>query len=495
MAALTPLDNSSLSVDLSSSTSDVYQNQEYSLFSDYLSPLTQDQHQGYELNTPSSEKTTPNADSHEQKAVKLNAHSGEAQPNKEPKPAATIDARKPRALKSNPHVKAQNSTIQKEVNTQNSQPTEVQPPLVNTAHSDDEALNALKENVKNILKNISTSPSATKHKKQSPQPKGIKLQVEETAEVRLSTKKTEKSIKPPPQTTVAHLSSRNNQQANNDATHILPLEEHLQNLNRTEKNGAPKVPSIQHHVIQELSLNPTTRKARTVKKGRTEQLSSTNRGKQQTSFNKENVLPRFIPLDKIADSSSNLLVPQDRTEIQSQLMDKVSAESDGNPSQLGKGTAKTHLNKSTGTKSPQVARAARATQWLKVLSERTSLLDKTNPHWKVLEMKLDKGNGSMTVQVMKEEDFVSVAVNFSDPEVRALAETQYQDILRDLEQQYQKEVRFTFNEQGASSFESYSSPMQQRSNRQPLSHTINKPTQEPPEQTSHSSGDGQVWIG
>ena len=176
-------------------------------------------------------------------------------------------------------------------------------------------------------------------------------------------------------------------------------------------------------------------------------------------------------------------------------MDASHADAEANPINWARELKKQSYQKSAAAKSQHTSRASRATNWLKVLSERTSLLDKSNPQWKVLEMKLDKGSGSMTVRVMKEDDHVSVAVNFSDPEVKALAETQYNNILQDLENQYQQEVKFTFNEHRHSGFESFASDKPLKPKSQSNIQPIQRPSQEVNTDLMHSSSENKVWIG
>ena len=245
---------------------------------------------------------------------------------------------------------------------------------------------------------------------------------------------------------------------------------------------------------QATSLSPVVKKPRTAKKGRTVQRSAINKQNRQ-SQQKEASLPRFTSLDKINDLHTNPAESSEKISNTKHILDKSTPETDTNANQFGKGTSKAALLKSKGGKLSHIARASRATNWLKILSERTSMLDKSNPQWKVLEMKLDKGNGSMTVRVMKEDDHVSVAVNFTDPEVKALAETQYNEILKDLEDQYQQEVKFTFNGQGHSSFESFSSAMPQTSKSRPALQPIEKPVKDAAAARTYDSPDSNVWIG
>lgn len=324
------------------------------------------------------------------------------------------------------------------------------------------------------------------------------MRVEQNADFRLSTKNAKGNRKNATQTTMAHLSSRNQQAttAGNEGIDQPHLETTQQNLKASNKDVPQKITAPLSHTHQESPINPLHKKSRTVKKGRTELRSATNQDNRQTPSNKEAALPRFIPLDRIMENQAQSTASFAQNEAASQLLETSSQEADGNPNQLGKGTSNTNFTKTASAKTHQAARATRATHWLKTLSERTSLLDKSNPNWKVLEMKLDNGKGSMTVRVMKEDDQVSVAVNFSDPEVKAMAESQYHEILRDLENQYQQEVKFTFNEEGSAFFESFSPPTPQRpQSRQHLQPPVEKPVEENKGEQPPSLSGRKVWIG
>ena len=459
MGALTPLDNSSLSFELVQTISESNQNPEYSLFSEYLSPLSQNTTQENQPGTPLPENTFNSADSEKANEFKLFAPSEEPAPKKRPKLFADRTSKtKESGQQNKPSSSADN---QKNGSTIESKEPQSKPNTITQKasgiSSGEELLVNLKENVKNILKNIPTTPSAAQKttKGKSILPKGVSMRIENVAEFQLTTANPTKKGKSQSQTTVAHLSTRNKPSASGNEQNNQPLVEGTQqNVKSTQKDVQQKLPSVQQHISQDPHFNLVHKKARTVKKGRTEQRSAINQKGTQNTSNKESTLPRFVTLDKIADGQANPLMSSEKVDIQRQQIDTSSQDADANPNHLGKGTSKADASKATGAKTQQTTRASRATNWLKTLSERTSLLDKTNPKWKVLEMKLENGNGNMTVRVMREDDHVSVAVNFSDPEVKALAETQYHEILRDLEQQYQQEVKFSFNEQNTPSFES-----------------------------------------
>ncbi len=140
--------------------------------------------------------------------------------------------------------------------------------------------------------------------------------------------------------------------------------------------------------------------------------------------------------------------------------------------------------------------SSRAAQWLRTLSERTAMMDKSNPNWKVLEMKLNDGNGSMTVSVMKEDDHVSVSVAFTDPAVKAFAETQTHQILETLKAQYRQDVLFSFSNEGNAPFESFHSDTSSHSRQAPDTNLSDGAESRHRGQTHFIRPDEQyVWIG
>jgi hypothetical protein len=153
------------------------------------------------------------------------------------------------------------------------------------------------------------------------------------------------------------------------------------------------------------------------------------------------------------------------------------------------------LAKEGAKKTAPAARAQRTAAWMRVLSERTSFTNRTDPHWKVMEMKLDDGDGSVTIKVMRDDDGVSVSVGFTDASLRAHAESQSQQILDSLRAQYNQQVSFSFSHQQESAFDS---SMWDSQNRNRIRHTASpaetpEPTPEAPSRAGHP--DRHVWIG
>ena len=63
--------------------------------------------------------------------------------------------------------------------------------------------------------------------------------------------------------------------------------------------------------------------------------------------------------------------------------------------------------------------------------------------WKVLEMNLDEGDGTVTIKARREEGRVAVAVGFSDPELRALASAHADRLQEVLQTEYETTVDFS----------------------------------------------------
>lgn len=504
MGSLSPLDNSSLSLEFSPLPSGVDQNQDYSFFSDHLSSLSQAPAEG---RPPSVEKAY-NSEADHEKEFNLFAPNSSDEPQSPKRPKLFADKSTDSQSKQDRLNASREASQQKKASkTQekgNSNPNiDLKATSLNQskkASPSEDSLVVLKRNVKNILNNIPSSSTSQKAsaKGKAPLPEGATLRVEPANDLQLAKTKASAN-RASQQSTMAHVAVRNKQNAINqpgtETTNQPNTEPQKNNIKpgQTDSSGRNQI-SPQNINQNEKAFNPVLKQARTAKKGRTEERSALNKQHRQ-AIQKEAHVPRFIPLDKITNVNATPPGQTDIVDNPQKLTTKTSSDADSNPSQLGKGESKTNTVKSSKGKPFHIARSARASNWMKVLSERTSMLDKSNPQWKVLEMKLDKGNGSMTVRVMKEDDHVSVAVNFSDPEVKVLAENQYNQILDDLKDQYQQEVKFTFNGQGHSAFESFSSATPHKPKSRPLLQPIDKTTQDAPTPRPHASPDNNVWIG
>ena len=161
---------------------------------------------------------------------------------------------------------------------------------------------------------------------------------------------------------------------------------------------------------------------------------------------------------------------------------------------MGRSEAAAQLASSKSTAKAAPTYASRSVAWLKALADRTGQMNRQDPNWKVLEMKLDRGHGQTTIKVSREDDQVSIAVQFSDEAVRAQAESQSTQILESLKEQYGEDVAFSFtNEQKSNS----SSSMDERASRRRRLRA-DVIAQEKAAQTqpyARSNPDQHIWIG
>lgn len=63
--------------------------------------------------------------------------------------------------------------------------------------------------------------------------------------------------------------------------------------------------------------------------------------------------------------------------------------------------------------------------------------------WKVIEMKLEEGQGTMTVRARRDDEKIAISVNFTDPQLRALALENADRLQESLRSQYQTDVDFS----------------------------------------------------
>ncbi len=109
---------------------------------------------------------------------------------------------------------------------------------------------------------------------------------------------------------------------------------------------------------------------------------------------------------------------------------------------------------SSGTVLEMVKRTNRTLQagtaaWLRSLLNNGLHSLSVDKSWKVLEMQLDEGHGTMTVRARRTEDKVSISVSFSDPQLRALA-TEHADRLQEtLQARYDADVEFSLGRHGS----------------------------------------------
>ena len=148
------------------------------------------------------------------------------------------------------------------------------------------------------------------------------------------------------------------------------------------------------------------------------------------------------------------------------------------------------------SKNEAVAHGTRAVKWMEALTHRTSLMDRSHPHWKVLEMRLDDGDGTVMIKVMRESDHIAVKVGFSDASMQAQAESQTSQILESLRAQYNQDVNLSFTQREGSAFESsaFTAERHQRPSMKTESSDSDKAmTERAPE--AFSGENHRVWIG
>ena len=109
-------------------------------------------------------------------------------------------------------------------------------------------------------------------------------------------------------------------------------------------------------------------------------------------------------------------------------------------------------DKSTADAPTGRARAARglfqqnrtvSVAWLRAVLNNARQAVFSEDGWKVLEMNLDEGDGTVIIKARREEGRVAVAVGFSDPELRALASTHADRLQEALQAEYDTAVDFS----------------------------------------------------
>ena len=512
MGAISPLDQSSLSFEYNQDIPGLDGADEYSLFSEYLSPLNYDSNSDSPLNASASEDPSEATSMNEPNRMQLFASVEESKKDPAPKlfadekPEKSVDGKKQSSSRPESSKKGQvrHASIKNNANLHGARQA-VQTATSDTVISASEkvVLSALKENVKSILNGVQQKTS-------TPEQIGLKhsllgkkaISSNENVLIKTSgdNQKSGLDVKLQ-QSTQTHLAMRANLKspgtlerpsapAQAEVTNQLqPLLAKNGDITQQGKPVLNKNEQTVHVAVTQTEGKKSNRSRKSAKaESKSPHLNNqhlagkdvyTSGSQNQEKTNSFQTSPDF--------SAEHQKIVQDTS-------DTASHDAESN-NLLSKGHQKSLEVKSNALKTRALSRNSRALNWLRTLSERTSMLDKTNPQWKVLEMKLEKGNGTMTVKVMKEADHVSVAVNFSEPEVKALAEAQYNQILENLEEQYNQEVRFSFNDREQSPYESFTDQ------RAPL--YINKPgtasgntlahEQSSEEENSYSNKEG--WIG
>jgi len=100
----------------------------------------------------------------------------------------------------------------------------------------------------------------------------------------------------------------------------------------------------------------------------------------------------------------------------------------------------------SGTRGPRRAFSQSRTvsaAWLRAALSNARQTVFTEDGWKMLEMNLDGGEGTVTIKARREEGRVSVAVGFSDPDLRALASAHADRLQEVLQAEYETTVDFS----------------------------------------------------
>ena len=474
MGAISPLNQTSQSFEFVQDLTGFDKSEEYSLFTEYLSPLSDKPEPELAPNAYYQERydeaTPVNTPKDRQHESGINEQHKDQKGKSVSEAPSTSKSKAKDPLASNQKIsqkgEAQPASAKNNIPTQSANLSAVI--SLSSAESQGTTLNGmsvLKENVKNILNNLKqvSKRDTTALIKPKTQPPSGKIAF---FKISTETPKTTQKLNFQ-QTTVAHLASRNKHEVISNENKTSQQTEGPQ----TNKHSLFLKPSKNHpmHLISKEIKDQSIEQLKG-KKSRTKTQKGAAPNKSGQSNNQQNLnhdpnTTGSIVREQIHSSHSIIDSSQEHKGIKQSVSDGASNDAEFK-NLLSKGQRNTDSIRGKRFKAQSTSRAHRALNWLKTLSERTALLDKTNPQWKVMEMQLEKGNGKMTVKVMKEGDQVSVAVNFSDPEVRAMAEAEYTTILKDLQEQYQQEVRFTFSDQEQTPFESFNS-------QKTLSHKIN----------------------
>lgn len=118
------------------------------------------------------------------------------------------------------------------------------------------------------------------------------------------------------------------------------------------------------------------------------------------------------------------------------ILDKME-EANAAPSSesAGRDTAKTR-----GAEASVPSGRAVSAAWLRAAMNRARQSFSTDDGWKVLEMNLDEGEGTVTIKARQEADHMAVSVGFSDPDMRALAQANADRLQEALQSEYETSV-------------------------------------------------------
>ncbi|MDZ4700619.1 MAG: hypothetical protein SH809_13000 [Rhodothermales bacterium] len=140
------------------------------------------------------------------------------------------------------------------------------------------------------------------------------------------------------------------------------------------------------------------------------------------------------------------------------------------------------------------ARATQVPEWVQALLDRTPEPAAAGG-WKTLEMQLDQGDGTVTINVLRNPEKVVVSVEFSDPAMRAQSEAQTAQIVDALQMHYQADVDFSFTQSGSGSVFDQT-PARARAGRHDSERGATAGPEAKTPEPARAGIDGQyVWVG
>ncbi len=384
-----------------------------------------------------------------------------------------------------------------------------------TATTQPDALTKLKTDVKAIFNSLTplktTTPSKTSTMRAFDQPNQPKqptvtLSTDKVKPIRLTTEPVIKATATKEgKTTLEHLKARKTVRlGSNNATQQTETQVILRDTDATAKaenagkKGATAGKTLGDRATQVLTATENLEKpGRAGKKARGRKAKKAQRVQQ----GRQQHLPTAAqdPTAMLKDAEA----VREGTQLQQAAMqgqgidgsqtDSASADSNAN-NLMARSETGAQVSTSKSTAKASQAYASRSLSWLKALSDKTGQMSRQDPNWKVLEMKLDRGDGQMTIKVSREDDRVSISVQFSDDTVRAQAESQSAHILESLKEQYGDDVAFSFADEQKSAF---SSTMDERATRRRRlrAAVVAKENAVQTERYARSNPDQHIWIG
>lgn len=149
-----------------------------------------------------------------------------------------------------------------------------------------------------------------------------------------------------------------------------------------------------------------------------------------------------LDLDEVIDPMADA-VQAETASIDSQVEDRAAAEISFSPER----TTIAGARSASGGQRILASRHAGAPWFQPALMQSLRSMP-LQAGWKTLELQLDDGHGTMTVRARRDEEKVSVAVSFSDPNLRSLAEANAQRLQQVLQSEYESPVDFSLLSDG-----------------------------------------------